>query len=143
MPPRAVVVHDCREVLEAVQSALEAAGFQVFITTDPLAAVDLMNRYAPQVLITRAEFGHGRPTGDVLARMLRLRRNESTTLFVSHADDEAFAPELEFRAGVHDIARGLADEARQIIAQTPLSVPPELTANASRHSEARACMGDA
>ena len=89
MSVRVLIVHDFLEVLEGAASALQQAGFRVFTNTDPLAAVDTINRYAPDVLVTRLNFGAERLKGGVLARVAGLRRNGTAVLFLAHAEWES------------------------------------------------------
>lgn len=86
---RIAVVHDFREVLEELVHCFAGSGSQVFPTTDPLAAVDIINRYAPQILLTRADFGPDKLSSSVLAGMLKLRRPDAAVLFLAHTASEA------------------------------------------------------
>ncbi len=86
---RIAVVHDFREILEELVHCFAGSGSQVFPTTDPLAAVDIINRYAPQILLTRADFGPDKLASSVLAGMLKLRRADATVLFLAHTPSEA------------------------------------------------------
>ena len=89
MHPCAVVVHGFREVLEQIEDSLQHSGYRVFTTTDPLGAVDLINRHTPDILITSPEFGPGKLGGRVLARLAKLRCKAALVVFVGSGASRA------------------------------------------------------
>lgn len=110
-----LVVHDFYEVRQAIWSALTEADFRVLTNSDPLAAVDTINKYAPRAIITRPDFGAGRLSGDALARMAKLRRNTSVAVFVAQdAEEESKAGEGEVFRTPLNLTRFVATVHRRI-----------------------------
>ena len=87
MPATVVVVHDDNSFTTEARTALEQKGFDVATFDDPLAAlVALENARSADLLITRVEFGAGKPHGVSLALMARNKRPHITVLFVARPE---------------------------------------------------------
>jgi DNA-binding NtrC family response regulator len=93
VPARIVMVHDDEAFLTAAASALTAAGYDAALFSDPMAALDvLIEVRTAELLITRIEFGPGKPNGVALARIARVKRPGIKILFTAspeHAEHAA------------------------------------------------------
>lgn len=92
MPASIVVVHDYPEQLDQMVSALKNAGHDVAAFRDPLQAIASLHQ--GKVLITRIEFGPGKPHGISLAQMAQTRRPGIKIVFTALPEYEAEAEEL-------------------------------------------------
>jgi DNA-binding NtrC family response regulator len=100
MPARVVVVHDEPDFIDRVVGALRRADLDVAAMADPLAALDALEASDRiEVLVTRVQFGPGKPNGVTLARMARTKRPGIRILFTARAEFEEYADGLgEFMA---------------------------------------------
>ena len=74
MPAAVLVVHNERNVRELVELSLRAAFLEVPGFDDPIKALDAMEASSRvRVLVTRVDFGPGKPNGIALARMVRVK----------------------------------------------------------------------
>jgi DNA-binding NtrC family response regulator len=93
MPARVVVVHDEPEFVDELVAALNFAGHQVAVFTDPLEAWDaLAAARLTEVLITRVRFPPGKSNGRALALMARASRPTIQVIFTALPE---FARECE------------------------------------------------
>jgi DNA-binding NtrC family response regulator len=84
MPARVVVVHDEREFVDEVATALRSAGHEVATFPDPIAAWDALEAARQtEVLLTRVLFQPGKSNGVALARMARTNRPGIRVLFTA------------------------------------------------------------
>jgi DNA-binding NtrC family response regulator len=87
MPARIVVVHDELSFRDSLVESLKASGHDVAAFADTIAAWDaLAAAQRVEILITRADFGPGKPHGIALARSARTRRAGIRTLFVARPE---------------------------------------------------------
>jgi hypothetical protein len=102
MPARIVMVHDELEFLAPAVAALKAAGQDVAMFEDPMAALSVLGgRHNVELLITGVIFALGKPNGLTLALMAKHMRPlapptraEMKILFVARAEYR------EYTAGV-------------------------------------------
>jgi len=88
MPATVVIVHDDSTLSAQTKAALEQKGFDVAVFTDPMAALPaLEHAQSADLLITRVNFGPGKPHGVSLALMARTRRPEIKVLFVTRPEN--------------------------------------------------------
>ena len=81
---RIVLVHDDWGFVEELIAALNLAGHQIAVFTDPLAAWDaLAAARLTDVLITRVQFPPGKSNGLALARMSRANRPAIQIIFTA------------------------------------------------------------
>ena len=91
MPARIVMVHDEPEFLGPAVVALKAAGHDVAMFEDPMAALTVLEgRHNVELLITRIAFSPGKPNGVALALMAKhmrpSKRPEMKILFVARPE---------------------------------------------------------
>jgi DNA-binding NtrC family response regulator len=108
MPAMVVIVHDDSNLTAQTKAALEQKGFDVAAFTDPLAALPaLENARSADLLITRVDFGPGKPHGVSLALMARMRRPRIKVLFVTRPENrlhtEGVGEYLPAPAAVEDV----------------------------------------
>jgi DNA-binding NtrC family response regulator len=113
MPAQIVVVDDDAAYADEVGHALMAAGHEVRVFPDPLAALDaLEDARRVELLITRVEFPVGRSNGAALALMARQKRPGVKVLFVCRSeyrkDVEDLGEVLEAPAPASDIVAAAA-----------------------------------
>jgi DNA-binding NtrC family response regulator len=95
MPAPVLVAHDDQETRELAVIALRAAFLEVVGFGDPIAALDAIESGSRvRVLVTRVEFGPGKPNGVALARMVRIKRPGTRVVFVARAEYEPHAEGL-------------------------------------------------
>ena len=102
MPARIVMVHDEVAFLSAAVAALRAAGQDVAMFEDPMAALSVLEgRHNVELLITGVMFALGKPNGLTLAMMARhmrppipATRPEMKVLFIARTEYR------EYTAGV-------------------------------------------
>jgi DNA-binding NtrC family response regulator len=93
MPARIVVVHDEPTFRDPLVASLRASGHDVAAFGDVSLAWDALS--APQrieILVTRVDFGPGKPHGVALARSARMRKQTIRVLIVArpeYAEDAA------------------------------------------------------
>lgn len=86
MPARVVVVLG-PDLSEETATALGKAGYEAAAFADPMIALDaLESAERVELLITRLDFGDGKPNGIALARMTRHKRPKIAVIFVGPAD---------------------------------------------------------
>jgi hypothetical protein len=74
MPAAVIVVHNERNTRELVELSLRAAFLEAVGFDDPIKALDAMEASSRvRVLVTRVDFGPGKPNGIALARMVRVK----------------------------------------------------------------------
>ena len=109
-----IVVHDEAETHEGMLTALRAAGLDVAGFRDPLMALDAIESDARvRVLVTRVDLGHGKLSGDALARMVRHKRPSVKAVFVGQPESsryvegagEFLAHPVDLQALVDTVAR--------------------------------------
>jgi DNA-binding NtrC family response regulator len=84
MPARIVVVHDDPSFREPLLASLKADGHDVVAYEDSLAAWGaLESAQRAEVLVTRVDFGQGKPHGVALALSARLKVPNLRVLFVA------------------------------------------------------------
>jgi DNA-binding NtrC family response regulator len=84
MPARVVLVHDDPSLRDPLLSSLKAAGHDVVAFDDSLTAWDALEASQRiEVLVTRVDFGQGKPHGVALALSARHRRPALRVLFVA------------------------------------------------------------
>ena len=89
MPARIVVVHDDRDFLGSMITALQIAGYDVVGFADTMSALTALEHASQlELLITRVEYEPGQPHGIALARMARSRRPQVKVLFVALMEHE-------------------------------------------------------
>ena len=89
MPAPVLVVHNEQETRDLAVTALRAAFLEAIGFDDPMAALDAMEADSRvRVLVTRVEFGPGKPHGVALARMVRVKRPGTKVVFVARAEYE-------------------------------------------------------
>ena len=87
MPARIVVVHDEPEFADPLAAMLGAAGQDVAVFADPMAALHALDTAQTiEVLVTRVRFAPGQPNGFALARMARIKRPGIRVLFVARPE---------------------------------------------------------
>jgi DNA-binding NtrC family response regulator len=87
MPARIVVVHDDPTFRDPLVASLEADGHEVEAFVDTFVAWDaLQTAQRMEVLVTRVDFGPGKPHGVALARAARRRRPGVRVLIVARSD---------------------------------------------------------
>ena len=92
MPARIVLVHDDHTFSEAVVEALQAADHDVAAFDDVLAAWEALREASTiEVLITRVQFGPGKPHGVSLAQFARTSCPRVRILFVARPEYAAHA----------------------------------------------------
>src|SRR5690242_4128707 len=88
MPATVVIVHDDDALAAQTKAALEQKGVDVAVFADPLAALPALEQaQSADLLITRVNFGPGKPHGVSLALMARTRRPKITVLFVTRPEN--------------------------------------------------------
>jgi DNA-binding NtrC family response regulator len=120
MPARVVVVLG-PDLSEETAAALGKAGYEAAALADPMIALDaLESAERVELLITRLDFGDGKPNGIALARMTRHKRPKIAVIFVGPADFARYSSGLgeymESPSTVSDIlesAKRLLDEKEQ------------------------------
>jgi DNA-binding NtrC family response regulator len=89
MPAPVLVAHDEQETRELAVSVLRAAFLEAVGFEDPIAALDASETDSRvRVLVTRVEFGPGKPHSVALARMVRIKRPGTKVVFVARAEHE-------------------------------------------------------
>jgi DNA-binding NtrC family response regulator len=89
MPAPVLVAHNEQETRELAVTTLRAAFLEVVGFEDPMAALDAIETDSRvRVLVTRVEFGPGKPHGVALARMVRVKRPGTKVVFVARAEYE-------------------------------------------------------
>ena len=87
MPARIVVVHDDPTFREPLVASLQASGHEVASFVDTSAAWDALEAAQRiEILVTRINFGPGKPHGIALALSARLRRPGVRVLIVARPD---------------------------------------------------------
>jgi CheY-like chemotaxis protein len=106
IPARVIVVHDEPSFLDPLVASLKAAGHEVAAFPDPTSAWNAI-RFSNevQILVTRVQFGEGKPHGVTLARWARERFPAVGILFVALP---------EFQDDVEDLG---------VLLSRPVSVP--------------------
>jgi DNA-binding NtrC family response regulator len=95
LPAAVVVVHDERNTRDLVVVALRAAFLDAVGFEDPMAALDAIEVGSRlRVLVTRVDFGPGKPNGIALARMVRVKRPGIKVVFVAREEYAAHAEGL-------------------------------------------------
>ena len=97
IPPLGIllVVHNEQETRDLAVTALRAAFLEAIGFDDPMAALDAMEADSRvRVLVTGVEFGHGKPHGVALARMVRVKLPGTRVVFVARAEYESHAEGL-------------------------------------------------
>jgi hypothetical protein len=94
MPARVVVVLG-PDLSEETAAALDKAGYEAAALADPMTALDaLESAERVELLITRLDFGHGKPNGTAPARMTRHKRPKiaefSSVPLISHGTRAAW-----------------------------------------------------
>jgi CheY-like chemotaxis protein len=126
IPARVVVVHDEPSFLDPLVTSLEAAGHDVTAFSDPLLAWEALRiPNEIEILVTRVQFGEGKPHGVALARWARQMSPAVGILFVALP---------EFQADVEDLG---------VLLPRPVSVPEVAKAVGLMSSSDRLGRGDA
>jgi DNA-binding NtrC family response regulator len=87
MPAQVVLVHNVTKFALEASAALRRAGYRVAVFTDPVKALDALDRaQTVEVLITRVNFPPGKPNGVSLALMTRYRRPNVRVIFTARAE---------------------------------------------------------
>ena len=95
MPAAVLVVHNERDTRDLAVTALRAAFLEAVGFEDPMAALDAMEASSRvRVLVTRVDFGPGKPNGIALARMVRVKRPSTKVVFVAREEYAAHAEGL-------------------------------------------------
>jgi DNA-binding NtrC family response regulator len=95
MPAAVIVVHNERKARELIMLSLRAAFLEAAEFEDPIRALDAMEASSRvRVLVTRVDFGPGRPNGIALARMVRVKRPGTKVVFVAREEYAAYAEGL-------------------------------------------------
>ena len=95
MPARVVFVLDEPGFADETASALQAQGHDALALSDPMTALELLERAERlELLVTCLDFPPGKPNGIALGRMARLKRPGTRVLFVGPADLEKHAAGL-------------------------------------------------
>ena len=106
IPAPVIVVHDEPSFLDPLVTSLEAAGHDVAAFSDPLLVWEaLRTSNKVEILVTRVQFGEGKPHGVALAQWARERSPAVGILFVALP---------EFQADVEDLG---------VLLPRPVSVP--------------------
>lgn len=92
MPVRIILVHDDRTFLEDLAAALEKAGHDVTMFDNSTSAWDALRAAEDvDVLITRIQFGPGKPHGVALAQWARMSCPRARVLFTARPEFEPYA----------------------------------------------------
>jgi DNA-binding NtrC family response regulator len=119
MPARIVMVHDDPTFRDPLVASLKASGHDVASFADISTAWDALEAAQRiEILLTRVNFGPGKPHGIALARAARFRKRAVRVLFVGrpeYAEDAAgiglFVPKSAGVSRVADtVERMLADD---------------------------------
>ena len=95
MPARIVVVHDDPVFVATLATALGATGHSVATFVDPIAALDALDAAGKaEVVITRINYGTGRPNGVTLVRMARQKRPAIRALFIGRSEYVEYTEDL-------------------------------------------------
>jgi DNA-binding response OmpR family regulator len=95
MPARVAIVHDDLVFLEPLTAALRDAGHDVAAFDDPMVAWDALSVSGrAELLITRIQFGPGKPHGIALAQWARSNRSGIKVLFTARPEFEPHAEGL-------------------------------------------------
>lgn len=129
MPATVVIVHDDSTLAAQTKAALEQKGLDVAVFSDPMAALPaLEHARSADLLITRVNFGPGRPHGVSLALMARSRRPKIKVLFVTRPENrqhtEGLGELLPAPASVDDVVAA----AERLLSgnAVPLLMPPQV-----------------
>jgi two-component SAPR family response regulator len=88
MPAKIVIVHNEVAFSTPLATILDAAGHTVSAFADPITALDALEAAEKaEVLVTRVNFGPGKPHGVALARMARSKRPSIQVLFIGMPDE--------------------------------------------------------
>ncbi len=122
MPSRVALVHDDVNVLDALAAALTRDGRAVARSTEPMAALSILETTPFELLITRVEFERHTIHGVALANMAKHKHPDLRVLFVGRPETRAFTEGvgrlLEIPATVHDVL----ENAEQLLALVADSV---------------------
>lgn len=135
MPATVVIVHDDGALTAQTKAALEQNGHDVATFADPMAALQALERArSADLLITRVNFGPGKPHGVSLALMARTRRPQIKVLFVTRPENqqhtEGVGELLPAPAAADDVIAAAerllsgGQAAPRLIAQPPLRAEP-------------------
>ena len=95
MPAAVLVVHNERDTRDLAVTALRAAFLEAVGFENRMAALDAMEANSRvRVLVTRVDFGPGKPNGIALARMVRVKRPSTKVVFVAREEYAAHAEGL-------------------------------------------------
>jgi DNA-binding NtrC family response regulator len=90
MPTPVLIVHDDLNTRELALSALRAAGHEAVAFADPIVALDAIEADSRvRVLVTSVTFPTGKPNGDSLGRMVRVKRPKKI-VFIAALEDHPF-----------------------------------------------------
>ena len=93
MPARIVLVHDDPTFTQSVVEALKTIGHDVVVFDDVLVAWEALREASTiEILVTRVQFGPGRPHGIALAQWARASRPRLRVLFTARPE---YAPHAE------------------------------------------------
>jgi DNA-binding NtrC family response regulator len=95
MPASVVVVHDDKDFVNQLTTALRLTRYDVAAFVDPMAALDALDASRLlEVLVTRVRFAPGKMNGVSLARMARSKRPGIRVLFTALPEFENYAEGL-------------------------------------------------
>ena len=95
MPAAVLVVHNERDTRDLAVTALRAAFLEAVGFENPMAALDAVEANSRvRVLVTRVDFGPGKPNDIALARMIRVKRPGTKVVFVAREEYAAHAEGL-------------------------------------------------
>ena len=95
MPAKIVVVHDEPEFIDEVVTAISRAGWDAVGFSDSMAAVHALDgEHKIELLITRVQFGPGKPHGISLALMAKSKLPKIDVLFTGLPEYEEQARAL-------------------------------------------------
>ena len=95
MPARIILVHDYQALVGELSAALEAAGYSVAPFLDPMRALDVISSASTaEILITKVDFGPGKPNGVALALMARYRRPGIRIIFPAKPEMREYTAHL-------------------------------------------------
>ena len=87
MPAQVLVVHNAQNLRDLAVVVLREAFIEVIGFADPIVALDAMEAGSRvRVLVTRVDFGPGKPNGIALARMVRVKQPGTKVVFVAREE---------------------------------------------------------
>ncbi len=122
MPSRVALVHDDVNVLDALAAALTRDGRAVARSTEPMAALNILETTPFELLITRVEFERHTIHGVALANMAKHKHPDLRVLFVGRPETRAFTEGVGRLLGIPATVHDVLENAEQLLALVADSV---------------------